>query len=623
MPKIKEYTSQITPVGPSGGRAARAADFGGPALREAGQTLTRRFARDARTIINRRNQNIIRAEKTAVQATLSEVGLSLEERKKELELGHQRGDESFSETFLKEFDDTASKGADQFETRQGRDAYNLGIQQLRGQFIVESATIEAKISGQEARSNVERTVENNANRINSNPAVFQLLLDQSKDALNDPESESGRLPAIEREKLGRMVEQTYAQSAVEGTIRENPQLGQFELESGKWDKFLDKGQKDSLLSTAEVGIRGEEAAITKARKDEERADKKVRDEQYRGFVESFSKRELTPDMVTNSDLTGKEQMSLIKSINAQNKRGAEVVVDNPQIKELFRAQIFADDGDPNKLWDNTQLTNAYNDGFLSEKTYNKYMKHMEEAKTEGGRSVGKAADNFLADVKPQFTTIGFGFIKDTGVDLDHGQFEEYVDQRIGEKRDANENPHDLFTKGHKDYLGTPEVLNQWITPIQESSARAQRVMQSINNVNSPLQVPGMKTKGNIDLDNRVRIENPDGTFSTIESMSFFVQGEGEVLIPTIDPSGKRLNEKEAKARYMETGEHLGVFETPQEATRFAKNLSLMMGDMNRINKGATASGVRPIQAGESNSAYIKAIQKDQSLKQLRDREDNE
>jgi len=84
-------------------------------------------------------------------------------------------------------------------------------------------------------------------------------------------------------------------------------------------------------------------------------------------------------------------------------------------------------------------------------------------------------------------------------------------------------------------------------------------------VNPPL-VPG-----NIDLYHRPYVLNPDGSVSTVRSMSFEDNGR-EVLVPMVSPDGRILNDDEARALYRKTGQHLGQFATPDDATQFAKQL---------------------------------------------------
>ena len=86
---------------------------------------------------------------------------------------------------------------------------------------------------------------------------------------------------------------------------------------------------------------------------------------------------------------------------------------------------------------------------------------------------------------------------------------------------------------------------------------------------------GQYGAGNIDLYNRPQYIQPDGSVSTVNSMSINEDGV-EVLIPTIayDNYGRpyQMTDQEAINHYHQTGEYLGKFNTPQEADAYAEKL---------------------------------------------------
>jgi hypothetical protein len=86
-----------------------------------------------------------------------------------------------------------------------------------------------------------------------------------------------------------------------------------------------------------------------------------------------------------------------------------------------------------------------------------------------------------------------------------------------------------------------------------------------------LTTSGLIQPGNLDLSVRPRVKNPDGSISTIRSMSFNEDGK-EVLIPTVSKEGKVLSNTDAITLYHKTGEHLGKFDTPENATSYAQQL---------------------------------------------------
>lgn len=89
------------------------------------------------------------------------------------------------------------------------------------------------------------------------------------------------------------------------------------------------------------------------------------------------------------------------------------------------------------------------------------------------------------------------------------------------------------------------------------------ISYDINNI-------GRYGAGNIDLYNRPQVKNPDGSISTVRSMSFN-DGTNEVLIPTV-VGNSIVSPNEAIDNYFKTGQYLGKFNTPEEADSYANIL---------------------------------------------------
>jgi hypothetical protein len=85
-----------------------------------------------------------------------------------------------------------------------------------------------------------------------------------------------------------------------------------------------------------------------------------------------------------------------------------------------------------------------------------------------------------------------------------------------------------------------------------------------------IEILARQGRGNIDLTRQPRVLNPDGSISTVRSMSANFDGE-EVLIPTT-VGGRVVSDEEAIQEYLRTRRHLGKFKTPQEATAYADQL---------------------------------------------------
>jgi hypothetical protein len=111
-------------------------------------------------------------------------------------------------------------------------------------------------------------------------------------------------------------------------------------------------------------------------------------------------------------------------------------------------------------------------------------------------------------------------------------------------------------------------------PQQENNVPAQvRQFGWLPQIAHPVNAPvGLVTPGNItNLESRPNVRNPDGSVSTVRSMSFGTD-QGEVLVPTVSEDGRIMSEQEAMDTYQKTGRHLGIFQSPDHASAYARAL---------------------------------------------------
>lgn len=88
---------------------------------------------------------------------------------------------------------------------------------------------------------------------------------------------------------------------------------------------------------------------------------------------------------------------------------------------------------------------------------------------------------------------------------------------------------------------------------------------------------GMIEAGNIDLNSRPKVYNPDGSISTVRSIGVNIDDQ-EVLIPTVkkDPfhpfGGYIMSNDDAVKNYRATKQHLGKFSSPEVSDAYAGQL---------------------------------------------------
>ena len=118
------------------------------------------------------------------------------------------------------------------------------------------------------------------------------------------------------------------------------------------------------------------------------------------------------------------------------------------------------------------------------------------------------------------------------------------------------------------YTGTSEKIPVLVNGEWQAEKASQQSSSTADDI-------GQYGAGNIDLYNRPQYIQPDGSVSTVNSMSIN-DGGMEVLIPTIayDNYGRpyQMTDQEAINHYYQTGEYLGKFKTVQEADAYAEKL---------------------------------------------------
>jgi hypothetical protein len=97
------------------------------------------------------------------------------------------------------------------------------------------------------------------------------------------------------------------------------------------------------------------------------------------------------------------------------------------------------------------------------------------------------------------------------------------------------------------------------------------------------QPSGLVMPGNIDILNRPRAQNPDGSVSSVRSRSFNIDGV-EVLLPTVSEDGRIMSDQETVETYRQTGRHLGMFAAPEAATSYAQILHKQQHSMMEISR---------------------------------------
>ena len=83
---------------------------------------------------------------------------------------------------------------------------------------------------------------------------------------------------------------------------------------------------------------------------------------------------------------------------------------------------------------------------------------------------------------------------------------------------------------------------------------------------------GLVAPGNINIHQRPVVHNADGSISTVRSMTFTDENGNAVLVPSVIEGRGIVSPQEAFRHYKQTGQHLGIFDTPDNADAYAQSL---------------------------------------------------
>ena len=143
--------------------------------------------------------------------------------------------------------------------------------------------------------------------------------------------------------------------------------------------------------------------------------------------------------------------------------------------DLFRKMNLPDD-DPQHINSLSPIRTAYVNGQLTRTDEQWLEQRFLEGRSPDGGQLNKLRTDLSKAAAPMLDKSTLMNIDGEGK-LRTYAFERFVDQKIGEYRQAGKNPIDLFDPSKPDFLGKPDVINSFNAPLQTQIHNRMRTMQ--------------------------------------------------------------------------------------------------------------------------------------------------
>lgn len=256
----------------------------------------------------------------------------------------------------------------EIKTREGQNALERSKARI-GQFVFKaSARGQAVISGAREIQAFKDTKKNNSVTIFDNPDEFDNILSATNE---DIDLKTGQgIDAALAPKLKAEMGTTYADAAVRGWANmgpEGPNLAERNLNSGKYNNYLDARNQDRLRSYIETVRRGNQLEEERKLRAEEKANAKIEESWQQSALPKLVDGSLTPKEVLASPAKASTKIHWLNMIEQSNKGGGK---SDPGMENEMLRRVLLPADDPQHISDITELAPYINKG-LSLESINK------------------------------------------------------------------------------------------------------------------------------------------------------------------------------------------------------------------------------------------------------------
>lgn len=401
MPRINDYNLQTSAPGVAQQTRANVEDTGnaGTALRNAGSEVE-----NAGVLLERRAGQADVANQAAhlsnTRAGLTEELQTRVQNASPADIEGKNPDGSDGQSMSDKYSDYIDEQFDKMPaptTRAGREFAERQREALKQHLVNTMGRQQVALVGANAVRTTQNTVSTTANSLESDPQGFKLAL-EAHAAYVDSMVATGGLPAARAAELKQWGNQQLAEGAAHGYIKADPETGKQLVESGIFDQYLTRAQKDSVSGFADRQITGREVEARR----QEKAAKDAATEVVNTRMAHYTSSLYTPgahaeplSKVLNDPAFRNNPQAMRDLISIYDRHNNDQLKGNPARFTQLLSQIH-DSNNPHPVTQQ-QLFGEVGNGGISIQQRNLLSKEID--KTPEGQAGKALKANFMAELK--------------------------------------------------------------------------------------------------------------------------------------------------------------------------------------------------------------------------------
>lgn len=486
MPRIREYENPIRGLDVSNAGAsaiARAGEFAGNTL--ARERIGPAIARFGDATADTYERLVVQPELNKGAALFAQYQDELTRKWNETAAKSDPNDRTIKAKFEEsELEPALEKFRAGFNTGEGQKFADKQIAAFRTHMMQKTTADMSTRAAAAATKNFDTMTNSLTNMVMNDPSSFDHAIANAKanvEAItkNTPDLDV-RTQAALSVQLTKQLQSEVAKAWLIGTARVNPDAAQAAIENGKLSPYINAVEAKQMINYAQSQARAirQDEELSRVRQERElkaRSDAREQDFLKLLYPENGKSQITTTQVVNDPDLNREAKERLAGLIRRELKPETDAQISKQTATDLF-ARIYLPENDPNRISDVTAINQAMIDGKLNRTDFEWLRKEVTNLRTPEGQRLGDMKKELFNRYGALIDQSVFGKLDPTGKVQMYG-YHVFVEQKIEQYRKEGKNPFDLFNPKSPDFLGAPEVIERFRSPIND---RIQAIVRQID-----------------------------------------------------------------------------------------------------------------------------------------------